>query len=194
MVRETDRIHEAIGANRKIGFLYFHLRPDRKKEYSNGGKIIRVSPFALYWNGGNLYLYAYDGKKFRYYRVDRMERITQPLPEEREGKDLFSAKSLTSQKAKVFQMYSGAAHNVKMRFRNELTDSVIDQFGRDIVMIPDGSEHFTITAAVEVSPPFYAWVSTFGRRAKIISPPEAVEGMKDFLQKAAEMYKDDGNT
>ena len=194
VVNETDRLHDAITADRKIGFLYFHLRPDRKKQYSNDGKQIIVSPYALYWNGGNLYLYAYDGRKFRYYRVDRMERITKPLPEEREGKDLFSAKDLTRQKAKVFEMYAGTAYTVKMRFRNELTDSVIDQFGRDIVMIPDGSEHFTITTAVEVSPPFYAWVSTFGRRAKIISPPEAVEGMKDFLQKAAEMYKDDGNT
>ena len=194
VVNQTDRLHDAITADRKIGFLYFHLRPDRKKQYSNDGKQIIVSPYALYWNGGNLYLYAYDGRKFRYYRVDRMERITKPLPEEREGKDLFSAKDLTRQKAKVFEMYAGTAYTVKMRFRNELTDSVMDQFGRDIVMIPDGSEHFTITTAVEVSPPFYAWVSTFGRRAKIISPPEAVEGMKDFLQKAAEMYKDDGNT
>lgn len=194
VVNQTDRLHDAITADRKIGFLYFHLRPDRKKQYSNDGKQIIVSPYALYWNGGNLYLYAYDSKKFRYYRVDRMERITLPLTEGREGKDLYKEKDLTSKKAKVFDMFAGTAYTVKMRFRNELTDSVIDQFGRDIVMIPDGSEHFTITAAVEVSPPFYAWVSTFGRRAKIISPPEAVEGMKDFLQKAAEMYKDDGNT
>lgn len=194
VVKETDRIHEAIAADCKIGFRYFHLRPDRKKEYSNGGKQIIVSPFALYWNGGNLYLYAYDGKKFRYYRVDRMERISAPLQEEREGKDLYNDKSLTVQKAKVFQMFAGEAHNVKMRFRNELTDAVIDQFGRDLVMIPDGSEHFTFTAAVEISPPFYAWIASFGRRAKIISPAPAVEGMKDFLQKAADMYKDDGNT
>lgn len=194
VVKETDRIYDAIGANRKIGFLYFHLRPDRKKDYSNGGKQIKVSPFALYWNNGNLYLYAYDGKKFRYYRVDRMERISAPLQEEREGIDLFSDKNLTSQKAKVFQMYAGKAYPVKMRFLNTLTDAVIDQFGREIVMIPDGDDHFTITAPVEVSPPFYAWIATFGRRAKIISPPEAVEGMKDFLQKASDMYKDDGNT
>lgn len=195
VVKQTDRLHEAIAAERKISFLYFHLRPDRKKEYSNGGKQIIVSPYALYWNGGNLYLYAYDGKKFRYYRVDRMERISAPLQEKREGKDLYNEKSLTSQKAKVFDMYSTEkVYSVKMRFLNILTDQVIDQFGRDIVMIPDGSEHFTFTAAVDVSPPFYAWVSTFGRAAKIISPPEAVEGMKDFLQKAAEMYKDDGNT
>lgn len=193
VVKDTDRIHEAISADCKISFRYFHLRPDRKKEYSNKGKQIIVSPFALYWNGGNLYLYAYDGAKFRFYRVDRMERISNPLPEERAGKDLFSAKSLTIQKAKVFQMYAGEAFSVKMRFRNELTDAVIDQFGRDVMMIPDGSEHFTITEPVEISPPFFAWIATFGRRAKILSPAPAVEGMKDFLQKASDMYKNDGN-
>lgn len=83
---------------------------------------------------------------------------------------------------------------MKLRFRNELTDAVIDQFGRDIMMIPDGPTRFTFTAPVEVSPPFYAWVATFGRRAKIIGPPEVVAGMKNFLERAADMYKDDGNT
>lgn len=122
-----------------------------------------------------------------------MEHITKPLPQEREGKDLFHAKSLTNPKAKVFQMYAGETYNVKMRFRNGLTDAVIDQFGRDIMIIPDGNEYFMFTAAVEVSPPFYAWIASFGRRAKIVSPPEAVNGMREFIGKAAEMYKDDGN-
>ena len=197
VVKGTDRIYEAIAADCKIGFLYFHLRPGLKKKYNNEGKQTKVSPFALYWSGGNLYLYAYDGKKFRYYRVDRMERITDPKYEieKREGKDLYSAKSLTRQKVKVFDMYSTEkVYSVKMRFLNELTDVVVDQFGRDKVMIPDGSEHFTFTADVDVSPTFYAWVSTFGSDAKIISPPEVVAGMKDFLQKASDMYKDDGNT
>lgn len=193
VVKETDRIHEAISADSKIRFLYFHLRPDRKKEYSNKGQHITVSPFALYWNGGNLYLYAYDGKKFRFYRVDRMERISYPLKDKREGKEEFSSKNLTNQKARVFQMYAGKAYPVKMRFRNELTDPVLDQFGRDLMMMPEGKEWFSITVPVQVSPPFYAWVASFGRRAKIISPPEAVAGMKDFLQKASDMYKDEGN-
>ena len=195
VVKETDRLHEAIAANRKICFCYFHMRPGRKKEYSNGGKPIIVSPYALYWNGGNLYLYAYNGKKLAFYRVDRMERISNPLPEEREGKDLYDKKDLTRQQVKVFDMYeTGKVYDVKMRFLNTLTDNVMDQFGRDIMMMPDGSEHFTFTARIDLSPPFYAWVSTFGSRAKIISPPEAVDGMKDFLQKAMKMYKDDGNT
>ena len=91
-------------------------------------------------------------------------------------------------------MYAGTAYDVKMRFRNELTDAVIDQFGRNIMMMKTDSEHFTINAHVEVSPPFYAWIASFGRRAKIISPPEAVNGMRDFIEKVSDMYKDDGNT
>ena len=191
VVKQTDRIHEAITADEKINFKYFHLKPDLSKDYS---KLYIVSPYALYWNNGNLYLYAYDGKIFRYFRVDRMERISKPLLERREGHELFSEKNLTRQKAKVFQMYSGKAYNIKMRFRNELTDAVIDQFGRNIMMMKTDSDHFTINAAVEVSPPFYAWLATFGRKAKIISPPEAVNGMREFIQKVSDMYKDDGNT
>ena len=194
VVDDAAKLYDAIAADSKIGFLYFHMRPGRKRDYSNGGKRIVVSPFALYWSEGNLYLCAYDGKKIRYYRVDRMERISAPLQEEREGKDIFDTKDLTAPKVKMFQMFDGKEYSVKMRFHNRLTDAVMDQFGRDIMMIPDGNEHFTFTAAVKVSPPFYAWVSTFGRSAKIISPPEAVKGMKDFLQKSMDMYKDDGNT
>ena len=195
VVKETDRIHEAIAADWKIGFRYFHMRPGRKKEYSNNGQQIIVSPFALYWNGGNLYLYAYDGEIFRFYRADRMEAITKPIPMEREGKDLFSKRDLTRQKVKVFDMFeTGKAYDVKLRFYNGLADNVMDQFGRDVLMIPDDSEHFTISARVDLAPTFFAWISTFGGSAKIVSPPEAVEGMKDFLQRSSEMYIDDGNT
>ena len=101
VVREADRLHEAIAADSKIAFHYYHLTPSKQKSYSKGGERYEVSPFALYWNGGNLYLYAYDGEMFRHFRVDRMERITVPLPFPREGKDLFNAKNLTRQKAKV---------------------------------------------------------------------------------------------
>ncbi len=197
VVRETDRIHEAIGANRKISFRYFHYSPDRSKtkSYSKSGQRVIVSPFALYWNNGNLYLYAYDGKRFRFYRVDRMEDISKPLREIREGQDLFDTKSLTRQKAKVFDMFStGKTYTVKFRCHNHIAHSVIDQFGKDIMMMPDGADHFTFTQPVEISPPFFAWVATFGRSIQIVSPAPVVEEMRSFLNKSMDMYKDDGNT
>jgi predicted DNA-binding transcriptional regulator YafY len=91
VVSEADRLHQAIAEDSQISFRYFHYSPDKSnpRNYSYDGKRITVSPYALLWNNGNYYLYAYDGKKFRYYRVDRMERISQPLIQKREGKDLF---------------------------------------------------------------------------------------------------------
>ena len=59
------------------------------------------------------------------------------------------------------------------------------------MMIPADEGHFTVNVPVELSPPFYARVATFGRSIKILSPEPAVKGMKDFLQKSFEMYQDD---
>ena len=197
VVKDADKLFDAIATDRKIAFRYFHYSPDKNKpkSFSKSGDKIEVSPFALYWNNGNYYLYAFDGKKFRFYRVDRMERITDPLPEKREGHELFKAKDLTRQEAKVFDMYStGKIYRVKFRCQNRIAHSVIDQFGKDVMMIPDGPEHFTFTYPIEISPPFFAWVATFGRSIKITEPAAVVEEMRQFLQKSLEMYKNDGNT
>lgn len=193
VVKDADRIHEAIDTDRKIAFRYFHYTPskDHPKSYSKSGDRITVSPYALLWSGGNYYLYAYDGKKFRTYRVDRMENISLPLLEKREGAELYDKKNLTAQQAKVFDMYRGKEYAVRLRASNHIAHAIVDQFGKDIIMIPADEGHFTTTVKVEVSPPFYAWIATFGRSIKILSPDPVVEEMKAFLKKAAEMYEDD---
>lgn len=193
VVSEADRIHQAIAEDSQVSFRYFHYTHDKNnpKNYSNKGKRIVVSPYALLWNNGNYYLYAYDGKKFRYYRVDRMESITLPLVQKREGKDLFKEKDITTQRAKVFDMYGGEEYDVRIRFRKELADAVIDQFGKNVMMMPVDAEHFTITVPIEVSPTFFAWIATFGRRVKILDPAPVVEKMRDFIQASADMYKNE---
>lgn len=90
-------------------------------------------------------------------------------------------------------MYNGKAYTVNIRFRNELCDAVIDRFGKDVSMIPVDAEHFTITVPVEVSPPFYAWVATFGRRVKIMGPDPVIDGLKKFITAVSDMYKDAGD-
>ena len=120
-----------------------------------------------------------------------MEAISHPLIQKREGKELFREKDITSQAAKVFEMYGGDTYNVCIRFRNKLADVVIDQFGKDVMMMPVDEEHFTITVPVEISPTFFAWISTFGRRVKILDPEPVVAKMRDFIQASADMYQDD---
>ena len=197
VVKDADKLHDAIANDRKTAFRYFQYSPNRQnpKSYSKSGEKLIVSPFALYWNSGNYYLYAYDGKKFRFYRVDRMENISKPLMEQREGHDLFKEKDLTQRQAKVFDMYStGKVYNITFRCHNHIASAVIDKFGKDIMMMTADNEHFTFSHNVEISPPFFAWVSTFGRSIQIVSPAAVVEEMRKFLQKSMDMYRDDGNT
>ena len=196
VVREAGRIHQAIAENRKIGFRYFHYTPDRvnPKQYSKNGEKYVVSPYALLWDNGNYYLYAYITEKdeFRTFRVDRMEAITKPLPDKRDGEKAFKAETLTSQEYKVFQQYHGEKVKVRIRFINRLADVVIDQFGKETVMVPIDKDHFYALLPVELSPPFCAWVATFGRGAKILAPEAAITEMRKFIEKVSDMYKDDG--
>ena len=196
VVREAGRIHQAILENRKIGFRYFHYTPDRSnpKHYSKKGAKYIVSPYALLWDNGNYYLYAYITEKdeFHTFRVDRMEGITKPLPDERDGAKNFKTENLTNQEYKVFQQYHGDKVRVQVRFINRLADAVIDQFGKETVLVPIDKGHFTAVLPVELSPPFYAWIATFGHAAKILAPDTVIEEMRKFIQNAADMYKDDG--
>ena len=196
VVREAGRIHQAIAENRKIGFRYFHYTPDRTKpkQYSKSGNLYIVSPYALLWDNGNYYLYAYITEKdeFRTFRVDRMEAITRPLADKRDGRSAFKAEALTSQEYKVFGQYHGEKVKVKIRFINRLADAVIDQFGKDTVLMPVDDGHFVAMLPVELSPPFCAWIATFGRAAKILSPEPAITEMRKFIEKVSDMYKDDG--
>ena len=195
VVKDADRIHSAIAQNRKISFRYFHYTPikDNPKRYSKSGNVYIVSPYALLWDNGNYYLYAYTDKgNFRTFRIDRMENISHPLLAEREGEKEFKASQITSKEYKVFQMYHGDQMKVRVRFNNHFTDAVIDQFGKNVLLIPDGEKHFITTLPVEVSPPFWAWLSTFGKGAKVLHPEEAVNRMKAFINNLNEMYNDEG--
>ena len=195
VVREADRIHAAIANNRKIKFRYFHYTPNRAdpKKYSKNGDFYTVSPYAMLWDNGNYYLYAYTEKGvFRTFRIDRMERISNPLQEERDGEKEFKAEAITAKEYKVFQMFHGEQVKVRVRFSNRLADAVIDQFGKNTILVPEDDGHFIVLLPVELSPPFFAWIATFGRGAKILSPAAAVDKMRDFIQRCSDMYNDEG--
>ena len=195
VVREADRIHAAIARNLKIRFRYFHYTPNRAnpKKYSKNGDFYTVSPYAMLWDNGNYYLYAYTEKGvFRTFRIDRMERISNPLQEERDGEKEFKAEAITAKEYKVFQMFHGEQVKVRVQFSNHLADAVIDQFGKNTILVPEDDGHFIVLLPVELSPPFFAWIATFGRGAKILSPEAAVDKMRDFIQRCSDMYNNEG--
>lgn len=194
VVQDSDRIHQAIAENRKIGFRYHHYTPNKQnpKQYSKKGDLYVVSPYALLWDGGNYYLYAYITEKdeFRTFRIDRMEAITNPLPDKRDGEKEFKAAALTNQEYKVFQQYHGEKTRVRIRFINPLLDAVVDRFGtKDVQYAKVGDTHFSVTAKVEISDQFFGWILGFGKKAKLLYPDDVIDQFKAYMDKIREMYK-----
>ena len=54
----------------------------------------------------------------------------------------------------------GTECRVKMCFKNGLASAVIDKFGKDIMMIPDG-DRFITEQTIDVNASFFAWMATF---------------------------------
>ena len=180
----VDAIQEAIAQNSVIRFRYFDWGIDGKRHYRN--KSYEASPYGLCQDHENCYLLAHsDRHGVTSYRVDRMSDIEltatprTPCPE-------LTGKALTEHANRLFQMYSGEMTDVKLRFHRSLVNVVIDRFGSDIILIPDGDEHFIFTVNVAVSPMFLSWVIGFGNKAKILHPTSVIDACRQMCLDAME--------
>ena len=182
----VDAIQDAISMNRAISFRYFDWGIDGKRKYRE--KNYYASPYGLCQDNENCYLLAHSPRHgITSYRVDRMSEITitddprTPCPE-------LTGKALTEHANRLFQMFAGDSVNVKMRFHKSLANVVIDRFGRDTILIPDGSEYFNFTVNVAVSPMFLSWVIGFGNKAKILYPQSVIDECRQMCMDAMAQY------
>ena len=171
-----------------IGYELTGITP-RQIERHNGELYI-VSPYKLIINDGNYYLLAFDDKSkiIKTYRVDRMKTV-QPYGEAREGKEAFEEIDIENYTRRVFSMFGGTDVYITIQLDNALLDTAVDRFGlQDVTYRRIDKDLFAVSTHVETSNKFFAWICGFGKKAKIISPPEVVEEFKVFLNKIQKMY------
>ena len=179
----VDTLHEAISEDKKISFKYFTYDVLKNQVFRREGELYTVSPAALTWNEENYYLIAYsdDRESITHFRVDRMSNVKK-LSERRHT----AAKEfkLAEYSKKVFGMFGGEEADVKLRVNNKLISGVIDRFGKDVIMIPDGDDHFIIRVRVALSPVFYGWLFQFGGLCEVVEP----QSLKDELKNRAKEF------
>ena len=185
----VDEIADAISRDRQIRFHYFEYTISKQRRYRKAGAYYVVSPLALMWDNENYYLLAWDAEAElrKHYRVDKMTDIS-ALEMPREGTEDLSKLDLSAYSKKVFSMFSGEEQTVRLRFANHLVGAVLDRFGKDVIVVADGPEHFTVVLNVVTSPKFYAWLFGFGTEVEILSPPSVRMEMQNMLATAADMY------
>ena len=81
-------------------------------------------------------------------------------------------------------MFSGREGQIRLRCENRMVGVILDRFGLDIMLIPDGEEHFTVTVDAVVSPQFYGWLFSLSDGVTLAGPDWAVEEYQAKLQHA----------
>ena len=151
-----------------------------------------MSPYALTFSDENYYLVSHYEKhgNLTNFRVDKMENI-RILSEDAEDISKVTPENfkLSSYTKRLFGMFAGADVSVKIRCENSLVNAVIDRFGRDIPILPDGENHFIATVNVADSPTFFAWVFTFGGKMKIISPESIAQKFLSAVKDVEKIYE-----
>lgn len=181
----------------KISFDYMHYSITDLKQHvksRSAGKYV-VSPYRLLIDNGNFYLLAYDekekkpDKKIKTYRVDRMVNVSL-TGKPRSGADEYKSRSVKDHARSCFGMMSGKIRRVEIQFVDTLMDIAVERFGKggDTFYHKVDDHHFSVSTDVQISDQFFAWLCGFGKRVKLLNPPDVIEDFKEYLNKIQEMY------
>ena len=66
---------------------------------------------------------------------------------------------------------------------------MIDTFGKEVALRPDGEDHFVARMDVVVSSQFFGWLAGLGARVEIISPDEVRDEYKNYLANIISAYQ-----
>lgn len=185
----VDNIYYAINENKQIKFKYFRWNEKKERELRNQGHDYIVSPGSLCWNLGRYYLIGFDevSKTLKHFRVDKMLEIS--AIEKTRKHAIFTTEDLYGYSQKHFGMFGGDEKEVQLKFHNRHSNSVIDQFGLDILLIPFDSDYFTVRVKVALNKQFISWVLSFSPDAMILDPPDAVELLHQVINETKKLYE-----
>ncbi|MBQ0038661.1 MAG: WYL domain-containing protein [Clostridiales bacterium] len=183
----VDGINTAINENRQVSFRYFDWTVSGDKAFRRGGAAYVTNPVALCVDR-HYYLVAYDAAlgDYRHYRVDRIANLTvTDTPRDELPRDF----DLGSYVKTIFDMYNGETVTVVLRMHLSTLNAAMDRFGADAHMRTDGTEHFVLSAPVEVGPTFYGWLFQFGDKAAITGPEQVRSGFTDYCRTVLAQYQ-----
>ncbi|MBQ7148092.1 MAG: WYL domain-containing protein [Pseudobutyrivibrio sp.] len=176
-----DMIYQCLDNGKKLSFKYQEWTLNKEMKPRHGGRVYMVSPAFLLRNDENYYLVAFDdaSQEIRHYRVDKMISA-QMCDEEMEGVEQIKTLNPHEYAKQHISMFAGKERVVTIRFEKRLVGVVLDKFGAEIDIRPDGEEYVKARISVAVSPQLYGWLTGIG--ASISFPEEEAVAYKNYLR------------
>lgn len=187
-----DAIQRAILAKRKVSFLYFKYDENKKPVLQHGGGRYTETPVQLVYIDDFYYLVTWNDKHegFANYRVDRMRGIevsTEPSTKNERIVEFDVAKY----QQRVFGMFTGDAVRVTLAVNETVMSSVIDRFGKGVLVTEAEGGVAKVVATVMEAPTFYGWLSQFDGEITLLAPESSREKYAAYLRKLLAGYESD---
>lgn len=176
-----EAINQAINEGKKISFQYFKYDVRKTQKLKNNGVPYKFSPYALVWNGDFYYVVGYSEKHGHIgnFRIDRiaktpiiMNEVAQPIPED------FDLAEYTNG---MFRMFNSERRDVEMICDNDIMDTIIDKFGKNVTTLANDMTSFKLEVNVAVNHVFFGWVFGFGGKVKIKGPEDVKERYRKMI-------------
>jgi len=179
----VDALHTAILERRKASFKYFDYNAEKKRVFRKDERVYVVDPLGLSWDDENYYLITYSEKYDGYvhYRVDRMSGIS-VLDEPRSDSDKIAKFDIVEYCKRVFNMFGGDDVRVEMTVENSLINTMIDRFGKEVVLYRKDDGTVRVIAGVTRSGTFFGWLTQFGDKIHIDAPDDLREEYVKYLK------------
>ncbi|MCR4933572.1 MAG: WYL domain-containing protein [Lachnospiraceae bacterium] len=182
-------IDTAISKGKKISFSYLQYGIDLKLHAKRDMRYV-VSPYQMINNKGKYFLIGnygeYDG--ISHYRLDRITDV-EILNENRKPmksvKGLEKGFNISKFISEHVYMYSGDSERIKLRTNENMIDTIIDSFGKDIrIELGEGSDVFVSLTCNQNA--FFFWAMQYGQKIEVLAPESIRERLK---QAALDAYK-----
>lgn len=189
----VNEIQTALEENGYIDFKYYQYNMKKEREYKHDGKIYHVFPISVLYDNSNYYMLAYEIEELKTFRVDKMAEvhINKDSGDDMPEAALFQSIDVASLSKSTFGMFLGKRTTVKLIFKREMMDVVIDKFGEDVKVDIVDDEHFRVTEKIAVSPQFYGWIFGLGDNVMIEYPLKVAKEMKDLLKERHKAYREE---
>ena len=193
--KNIEIIAQAIREKKKISFRMLHLVAEHSNHIKESPIVYIVSPHKMSWsNGTHILSYATD--------FEDRDKVYDPDGIRFLGKDGFKDRiynycdiafmrdirilsvpsiyntteehdSLQEVEQNLDSVF-GPKRAITIQFRNYVMHEVLEELGKDAILIPDGDSHFKTTVMRRTDGNLYLWIFSFGINAKILSPPDVV--------------------
>ena len=181
-------LSKAIDEKKKVAFRYFRLNVENKRDYQK--KEIIASPWHLIYANDNYYLLAYNRKKMKYFRMDRIDSVS-ILDADCDGEDEFLKikEELPFRTLSSFNLFGGEKVDVTLRAPVYYYYLIADQFGTNLYPILEPSKKFfTVTVPVALGDQFFGWIMSMGYKVEVVEPDKVKAFIKNKIRAIGNRY------